>query len=280
MFADLGGIFRLAGDQRQRELVIVLDQAGRIDHVGLRDRVQNAGHRHLRLQKLRGVGLDLEFGNLAALQHHHRHAVHAIEPRLDGVVGELPELRLRHGVRGQAVAENRERREGQAIGRQFRGGRQRGLHARQRRVHVLQRLEHVDAPVEEQIDFRRAAAGDGANLLQAGHAVHGLFDGPRDRHLHLIDGRDAVVDADHDAREIGGGEDRHRNRERKIHADGDQREDDENDGPREARGPMLAAERVKRIVDGSLMLLRVVGLLVCRRRRRLRPHLRSWAAGW
>ena len=31
----------------------------------------------------------------------------------------------------------------------------------------LQRLEHVHLPVEEQIDFRRAAAGDGTHVFQA-----------------------------------------------------------------------------------------------------------------
>ena len=35
-------------------------------------------------------------------------------------------------------------------------------------------------------------------VFEARHAVHRFFDGPCDRHLHLIDGRDAVIDADHD----------------------------------------------------------------------------------
>jgi hypothetical protein len=43
----------------------------------------------------------------------------------------------------------------------------------------------------------------GADLLQARHAVHRFFDRPRDRHLHLIDRRDAVIDTHHDARKIG-----------------------------------------------------------------------------
>ncbi len=46
-----------------------------------------------------------------------------------------------------------------AVGGEF------GLHARERGVHVLQRLEHVDVPIEKQIDFGGAAAGDGANIL-------------------------------------------------------------------------------------------------------------------
>ena len=46
-------------------------------------------------------------------------------------------------------------------------GGKRGLHARQRRVDQFQRLEHVDFPGEEQVDFRRAAAGDGLHAVEA-----------------------------------------------------------------------------------------------------------------
>ena len=76
-----------------------------------------------------------------------------------------------------------------------------GCNARDRRVHILQRLEHVHFPVEEQIDFRRAAAGDGAHRLQAGHAVDRLLNRTRDGDHHLVDGHHAVIHADQDARE-------------------------------------------------------------------------------
>ena len=114
-------------------------------------------------------------------------------------------------------------------------------------------------------------------VLQARHAVHRLFDRPRDRDLHLVDGRDAVVDADHDAREIGGRENRDRNGERQIDADRDQREDDEDDGPGEARGPMLL-RRLGRgaslaIILLSSLLRTVRGLVVARPDRRPRRRL-------
>ena len=60
-------------------------------------------------------------------------------------------------------------------------------------------VHHVDVPVEEKIDFGRAAAGDGSDLLQSGNAVDGFFDGTRDGDHHLIDGHYAVVHADDDA---------------------------------------------------------------------------------
>ena len=87
------GVARLAGDKRERKFMIVFEQAGRIDHVAAGDGVENAWHGDLRLKQLGGIGLDLELGNLAALQHYHRHAVDAVEARFDGVVGQFPERR-------------------------------------------------------------------------------------------------------------------------------------------------------------------------------------------
>ena len=120
---DLRRIARLPGYQCQRQLMVVLDQAGRVDHVGLGDRVENARHRHLRLEQLGGIGLDQKLGDRAALQHHHGDSIHAVQARLDRVVGKLPELRLRHRVRGQAVADDWKCGEGETIRRELRRGR-------------------------------------------------------------------------------------------------------------------------------------------------------------
>ena len=139
------------------------------------------------------------------------------------------------------------------VGGDLRGGRQLRLHARQRGVDALQRLEHVDLPGEEQIDFRGSAAGDRPDVLEPLHAVHRLLDRPRDGHLHLIDRRDAVVDADDDAREVDFGEDGDRNRRREVDADGDQREDDEDDRLAVARGPVLAARSRRPVRRASVL---------------------------
>ena len=65
MLSISAGIARLPADQRQRELVIVFDQARRIDHVALRDRVENAGHGHLRpASSLAGSGSIWNSGTL------------------------------------------------------------------------------------------------------------------------------------------------------------------------------------------------------------------------
>ena len=58
-------------------------------------------------------------------------------------------------------------------------------------------------------------------------------------------GNDAVVDADHDAREIGIRENRHRDGERQVNAHRHQREDHENDRLAVAGGP------VRRLVRGT-----------------------------
>ncbi len=77
---------------------------------------------------------------------------------------------------------------------------------------------HVHVPVEEQVDLRRAAAGDGLHVVEARHRVDGFLDGPRHGDQHLIDGHDAVLHAEHNAREIGFRENRHGNAERQVDA--------------------------------------------------------------
>ena len=69
--------------------------------------------------------------------------------------------------------------------------------------------------------------------------VQRLFDRARHGDEHLIDRRDAVVDADQHARKIDLGKHRDRNRQREIDADGDERQDDEDDRLAVPRGPVL-----------------------------------------
>src|ERR1019366_9493684 len=68
-------------------------------------------------------------------------------------------------------------------------------------------------------------------------------DGPRHHDLHLVDGRNAVVDADHDAREIRGQENRRGDGECEIRAHHHQRQNDEDDGLGETRGPVFSRVR-------------------------------------
>ena len=60
-------------------------------------------------------GDDVELGDLAALHGDGADTRDAVERRLQRVGGQLPELRLRERVRGEAVAENGKRGEGEAI---------------------------------------------------------------------------------------------------------------------------------------------------------------------
>ena len=55
------------------------------------------------------VRRDVKLRHLAALHEHRAHSRDAIQRRLQIVGGDLPEPRLRHGVGGEAVAEDRER---------------------------------------------------------------------------------------------------------------------------------------------------------------------------
>jgi hypothetical protein len=97
-------------------------------------------------------------------------------------------------------------------------GRQGLLDLAQRRIHQLQLLEHVLVPVEEEADFRRAAAGDGAHGNQARHGVDRVFDGLGDGDLHLLDRHHAVVDADDHAGKVSWRKDGDRHLEGKVDA--------------------------------------------------------------
>ena len=91
MLRDVLERARLAADQAQHQLVIVLEQARRVDQVAAADRVEEVRDGDLRLQQLRRIGLDLELRLLAALHDDRRHAGHAIQPRLEVVGRQLPQ---------------------------------------------------------------------------------------------------------------------------------------------------------------------------------------------
>ena len=95
---DIGNFRRvagLAGDQRDGQFVVILQQAGRIDHVAARNGIQNTGHRDLGFQQFGRVRLHLKLRHLPPLDHHHGNAVHAVQTWLDAVVRQLPKRALR-----------------------------------------------------------------------------------------------------------------------------------------------------------------------------------------
>ena len=88
---------------------------------------------------------------------------------------------------------------------------------------------NVDAPIEEEGDFGGAAGGGGAYGDEPGDAVDGVLDGFGDGDLHLLDGHDAVIDADDDAGKVGLRKDRDGNLKRGVDAgegEGEQKEED------------------------------------------------------
>ena len=180
----------------------------------------------------------MELRLLPSLNDDRGNAIEPVQARLDFIGRHLPSLVWAHGVGRQAVANDGKAGEGHAMRFDLRRGRQLGLHARQRGVHILQRLEHVDVPVEEEVDFGRSAAGDGTDILQSRHTIHGFFEWPRDGDHHLIDGHHAVIDPDQDSRKIRGGKNRNRDGEGEISADQCERHGQKDDGPRMAREPV------------------------------------------
>ena len=65
-------------------------------------------------------------------------------------------------------------------------------------------------------------------MLESGNAAHGLLDRTGDGHFHLLDGHDAVVDADDDAWEIRRRKHGYRKVERFVNSD--DRQNDERRG--------------------------------------------------
>src|SRR5205085_3330485 len=95
-----------------------------------------------------------------------------------------------------------------------------------------------DLPTEEQVDLRRAAAGDGPKVVEALHRVDGVLNRPGHHDHHLVDREHAVIGGNDDARKIRIRENSYRNSERQIHAHGDQRQDDKDDRLAVAVGPV------------------------------------------
>ena len=96
--------------------------------------------RHLGPQHLRRIDGDVEFRLLPSLDQDARHASQAVEPRLDVVGGQFPEIRLRNCVGREAVTDDREARKIEAMGLDLCGRRQAALDARDGSVDHLQRL--------------------------------------------------------------------------------------------------------------------------------------------
>src|SRR6185437_12596404 len=235
--ADLGGVGDLPGDQAEEELMVALDQAGGIHQVGVLHRVKDVLHGDAGGLQLSGIGGDLEFGFLAALDEDRGDAIETVEAGLQIIGRELPELVLGDAVGGEAVAQDRKRCEGKAMRGNHGRSRQAALHLGQRSVDQLQRGHHVDVPIEVQVHLGRAAAGDGLHRLQAGYAVDGFFERAGNGDHHLVNGHHAVVHADHDPGEIGLREYRNRQLQGFIAAHQRDGDDEEHQRTGEVRDP-------------------------------------------
>ena len=133
------------------------------------------------------------------------HTVHRGQQRSQVVEGEVLQVDQGGIVRGNRVAEHRENsRVHTADPEDVPGGQVRcqagefGFRLQRRRCHIL-------APVERDRDFRGAAAGLGADAVDAGYGAQGLFRGPGDLHHHLVRGTVPGLQGYRYAREIDRG---------------------------------------------------------------------------
>ena len=196
--------------------MIALKKSWRIDQVCFLQCVQNVSNRDVGGEQFRRLERDVKLGLLSALHQHRGDTIQPVQPRFHLVGSAFPELGLRHGIRGEAVAHDGEAGERHPVRNHSGGWRQFSLNPRDRCIYVLQRLEHVHIPIKKQIDFRRTATGNGTNFLQSRNAVHGFLDRTGDCDHHLINRHYAVVDGDQDSRKIGFWENRDWNGKGKI----------------------------------------------------------------
>src|ERR1700733_569379 len=112
--------------ERQHKLMVLWIEARGVDGIGGANGIGKVEHRDTGGLEPGKVGLDVIFGHLAALNGHRRHAVNAIERRLERIGGQFPEVALGDAVvgRGKTVAEDRKGREGETVGGDLRRGRQ------------------------------------------------------------------------------------------------------------------------------------------------------------
>src|SRR4029077_4873003 len=97
----------LAADQAQNKLMIVLEQAGRIDQVRAANAIENVRDRYSRGDQARGIRSDLVFGYAAALNDDRSHSVETIDARLEVISGDFPKIVGRNPVRSKTVSQNR-----------------------------------------------------------------------------------------------------------------------------------------------------------------------------
>ena len=102
-------VVHLCTDEAQDQLMIGFVEAGRVHDIRSLDCIHKIGNGDTGAGKEREVGNDVELGNLAALDSDGADAGDAIERRLQVVGGDLPQLGLRDGVGGEAIAEDREK---------------------------------------------------------------------------------------------------------------------------------------------------------------------------
>src|SRR5262249_10704071 len=264
--ADFFGSVNLAADESEDEMVVTFDEAGRIDDVGAANGVEDVVDGDAGGDEARGIGRDLEFRDAAALNNYCCDAVQAIHARLDVVGGDFPKLVGRDAFGSEAVADDRKYSKRKAVRFNFRGGGKFGLQTSDDGVDALEGENHVGLPVEEEVHFGRPAARDGLYALQAWDAVDGFFDGARDGDEHLVDGHDAVVDPDGDARKIGFGENGNGHRQRAISADCSEADNQEKNWAREAVKPRDVWGPARRIrMAGRRRERHRVLFLACRR---------------
>ena len=120
----------LAVDQAEIELMIALQKSWGVDKIGAPHGIQDVRYGYACRQQFGRIWRDVKFRLLSTLDQDCGDAVQPIQARLDLIGRHLPQPGLLYGVGGQAVANDGETGERQAVGFDFRARWKFGLRAR------------------------------------------------------------------------------------------------------------------------------------------------------
>ncbi len=143
----------LAAHQAENEFMTALEEAGGVDQVRELDAVEDVTDSDAGGDERGWIGGDLDVGYLVALHDDGADAVEAVQRGLQLVGRDLPQLRHGDRVRREAVAQDRERGEGKAVGCDDGSVGQCLANFGEGGVDQLEGPEHIDIPVEEEADF-------------------------------------------------------------------------------------------------------------------------------
>jgi hypothetical protein len=194
------GDHAVIGDD-EREAPPVLHLADRAQHIAVADRVGEVAHRQRVIGEAPGIGQNLHFGGLSALDIDPREAFDGRKQRRDLIARQILQGDRIAIARDQRIGDDREDRRVHAPHVIGRARRQRGQDTGNRRIDEQRAGDHVAAPAKVDGDLRRSPAGFRADIAHAGNGADRFLDRAGDGERGLAGRAAPRVEIDDHARE-------------------------------------------------------------------------------